>query len=210
MNHSLQFHRRNTEHCGPGDFLRGRQILFHQNRRDGECARDVVEPVARCVLWEVVGRLKVHTEKVADGAVVLGPVQPPNPHAIGPGSLLLGAFDISFQPGQDWFEFVFAGLSSFLGWHGAFAEHVQNLFDGRQALGERLLVLELVESHAATLLVGVTLETVLGQKGVNRFLERLPVGRQDRLCAWPLVCRGELEASNAQKTATAAAILTPL
>src|SRR5262249_43455332 len=51
---------------------------------------------------------------------------------------------------------------------------VQNFFESRRALRQRLLV-ELVEPHAAALLVGVTLEAVPGQKGPNRFLECLPI-----------------------------------
>ena len=139
--------------------------------------------------------LEVHAQKVADGVVVLGPIQPPDHHAVGAGRLLpVHACDEGFQPGQHRLEFVVAGLRPLLGRHGVLAEHVQRLLDGRQALGQRLLVRELVEANVAALLVGVALEAVLGEERLNGPLILPPFGRGTGI--------GDLAAAAGRRTKT--------
>ena len=67
---------------GPGDDrlladrLGGLQVFFHQDRREAEHVADVVEAVADIVGREVVGRMEVDPDQVADRIVVFGAVEP--------------------------------------------------------------------------------------------------------------------------------------
>ena len=63
--------------------LRGGEILFHQQRGQGEDLALVVEPVAHVVGGKGVAERQVHAQQVADGVVVLGPVEPADRDAAG-------------------------------------------------------------------------------------------------------------------------------
>src|SRR5690606_13319646 len=52
-----------------GDLLRGGQVLFHQQRRDGEHVAVVVETVAGVVAGELIGGVNVDAEQVTYGVV---------------------------------------------------------------------------------------------------------------------------------------------
>ena len=64
-----------------GDRLGRGQVFLHEDRRQGQDVADVVEAVADVVGGEVVGRPEVDADQVADGVVVLDPVEPPDRHA---------------------------------------------------------------------------------------------------------------------------------
>ena len=54
-----------------------RHVFLHQRGGQGEDVADVIEPVPRIVLREVVRWTDVHTEKLFDRVVVFGAIQPP-------------------------------------------------------------------------------------------------------------------------------------
>ena len=58
-----------------GDFFRGGQVLFQQDRRQRQDVADVVKPVPDVVRREIVRRRIVHVEKVADRVAVFRPIQ---------------------------------------------------------------------------------------------------------------------------------------
>src|SRR5262245_66632982 len=59
-----RFQRLDSENGRAGDLLGGGQIFLHQHRRERENVTDVVEPVARIILWEIISRTKVDAQQI--------------------------------------------------------------------------------------------------------------------------------------------------
>ena len=68
-----------------GDASGGRQILFHQHRRDSQDVADVVEPVAGIVRGKVAVGAKLDRQQIPNRVGVLGAVEPPGRDASGVG-----------------------------------------------------------------------------------------------------------------------------
>ncbi len=74
--HPLRHNSRDHGH-GPADDRVGRaQVLFEQQRRNRQHVAVIVEPIAGVIRWELVGRVVVHAEQVADRVPILDPVEP--------------------------------------------------------------------------------------------------------------------------------------
>ena len=58
------------------DALGGGQVALQEQRRQGQHVADVVEAVADVVGGEVLGRLEIDADEVADGVVVFDAVEP--------------------------------------------------------------------------------------------------------------------------------------
>ena len=64
-----------------GNFFGGRKIFFHQQRRHREHIADVIKTITRIIRGKILGRLEVHSHQVANGIVVLRPIEAPHRHA---------------------------------------------------------------------------------------------------------------------------------
>src|SRR5205823_1421357 len=53
------------------------QVLFHEQRRQRQHIADVIEAVPNVVGGEILGRLEVERQQIADRVVILGPVESP-------------------------------------------------------------------------------------------------------------------------------------
>ena len=62
-----------------------REVALQQHRREREHVADVIEPVAHVVRREVLRRVEVDPDEVANGVVVLVAVEPPHRHPAGVG-----------------------------------------------------------------------------------------------------------------------------
>jgi hypothetical protein len=84
------------------------------------------------------------------------------------------------MPPKDRPGFTRIGLRPALRGHGPRTEHVQCLFESRDAFRQRLLVRELIQAHAAAFLLGVARQAVLGEERLDGALIFRPIGRRTR------------------------------
>ncbi len=132
------------------DLLGRSEVLLHQQRRQRQHVADVVEAVADVVGGEVVGGVEVDAEEVADGVVVLGPVEPPQGDPAG--VLLAGAVgleDDGVEPGVERLHLRGAGPRPVGRRHVASAQGVGHLLPRQPALEHRRLIRVGVQVQAA-------------------------------------------------------------
>ena len=169
-----RLHGLGAEDRAPRDALGGGQVLLHQDRRQRQDRADRVEAVPGVVLGELVGRLKVEADQVADGVVVLGPVQASDHDAArrGGGGLVGGLHFPGDPPGH---EGEILGIRPYLVLrrHLAGPELLQHLVPGVR-VGRHVARGAKPGQVQVTLVVPgvVTVVAVVGQKRLDRRLER--------------------------------------
>ena len=168
-----RFEVRRTEQRQARDAVCRRQVLLHQHRRQRQHVGDVVEPVARVVLREVVGGPRLHAEQIADGVVVFGTVEPAGGYTSRIGRrFAVDPIELLFQPGRDCLSLRFLRLVLLDGRHFLALELPGDLFPALTVLDERGRIGELLEVQILfVLLVAVTAVAVLGKEWCDQAVE---------------------------------------
>ena len=175
----LEADQRRLEVAGPpergsGHPLRGRHVLLHQHRRQRQDVGDVVEAVAGVVLREVVGGAERHAQQIADGVVVLGPVQAPDGHASGirPGQTI-GPLELVLDPAGDGRDLRLVRPAQGRRRHLAGAHLHHGLFPGRRVTDDGGRRLERLEVDVGVLEAGAVAQVAVpGQERLDHGLER--------------------------------------
>ncbi len=149
-----------AEHRCARHALGRHHVPLGQERRQRQHVADVVEAVPEVVLREVVGRLQIEREQVADRVVVLGAVQAPDrdPPGVG-GRGAVCACQPVVNPSGDRFDVGPGRALLVLGRHLARADLAGNLLPGVGVGGDRVVAFEAFQVQAALGLRG-TVATV--------------------------------------------------
>ena len=168
-----RLHRRRPVERETRDPVRRRDVLLHQHRRQRQDVSDVVEPVSRIVLREIVGGMGVDAEQIANRVVVLGAVEAAGRHPSGIGRRqAIDVIELLRKPTGNRLTGMFGGLRLFLRRHLAPAELLDDLRPALVIVDERGGRLERLEVQAVLLLlVAVALDAVLGHEWPHERIE---------------------------------------
>ena len=171
-------------HHGPaGDLLGGRQVFFHQQRREREHIPDVVEAVTGIVDWKVLRQTEIEAQPVPDRIVVFTSVEPPGGDPSGAGChagsfFLQPRFDPLFHLPQSPDHRTWISRRR----HAAGAKLPQHGLPQFLPISDRMLGVEVTQIDFGRSEVGVmALQAVLGQEGFHLPFEggSLKVGQSD-------------------------------
>ena len=140
--------RRIRRHRQAADLARRRQIRFHQRRRHGQRAGDVVEPVGRIVRGQESRGIDLQPDEIANDVLVLGPVETVNPGCgqVGDGV----AVQVVFHPRDEPVEGGPIGPRRPRGRHHPDAQLQRDLLGNRRVVRQPGQV-ELIEGQPAGL-----------------------------------------------------------
>ena len=165
------------QRCG-GDSLGRGEILFDEQRRDGEDVADVVEAMADIVGWKIFGGSEFDTEQIANRIVVFDAVESADGDSARierGGVVAIECKEHAFQMAHDVLA-VARGQARSVGWrHRTGLDGGQDGFPGGSVGGKRRVIPVAAQiDFAFALLIAMTCKTVLFEQRAN------PVGE----CGW--------------------------
>ena len=175
---------RRVAHGEPADLRRGLEIAVHQGGGEQLRVGDVVEPRALGVERQVVARLDVESEQVADGPLVLGAVEALEAAARRERLSGRGVVDQGLQGAGERLELGLAGAGGPRGGHQARPDLADDLL-GQRTVGGGVRDLEAVQRQVAVARP-VVVAAAAGQ--VDDGLGRVDLGRPGlggRVCDRP-------------------------
>jgi len=158
------------------DRFGGRQIPFHQDGADGEHVADVVEAVADVVGGEVVRRLEIDANEIADRVVVLGAIETAQGDAARIALAARVGFDEDVVDGfEEGVSVLEIGSRLLLRRHLAGVQHLHDFVPFLAVLQDRLLVGVIVQREVGVFLLGaVTLDAMFRDEGDDDLFDGRP------------------------------------